>query len=231
MQQISAMDYIPWCGDDQELAGPSDHIPNPPILTGMTYNVRPIHCSSPSDFVVRNCDREGEYAQLKKELSDICQEKPRWLRIRIEDARTMTPIAYVDSDHHAGRGYVIVNETSPELVIFDVDEGIYQEVHIENVFYLGKDHASIPAFAIQCAVQGVKPSSFNIWSQETCEAFAEFLNTVCFNFEVANMRGETFFGDGVSRRDGLSLVCWLVLMGRAVQRKGNPIAYAHVEGE
>ena len=136
MQQISVMDYIPWCGDDQKLAGPSDHIPNPPILTGMTYNVRPIHCSSPSDFVVRNWDREGEYAQLKKELSDIYQEKPRWLT-----------------------------------------------------------------------------------------------NTVNFNFKVANMRGETFFGDGVSRRDGLSLVCWLVLMGRAVQRRGNPIAYAHVEGE
>ena len=225
------MDYIPWCGDNQEFAGPLDHIPNPPVLVGMTYNVRPIDCCSPSEFVVRNWDREGEYAQLKLELSEIYQEQPRWLRISIEDARTMTPIAYVDSDHHAGRGYVIVHETSPELVIFDVDDGIYQEVHIENAFYLGKDHASIPAFAIQCAVQGVRPPISNVWSQETCESFADFINTICINFEVANVRGETFFGDGVTRRDGLSLICWLVHMGKAIQRRGNPIAYAHVEGE
>ena len=75
MQQISAMDYIPWCGDDLELAGPYDHIPNPPIFTGMTYNVRPIHCSSPSDFVVRDWDREREYAQIKAELYEIYQEQ------------------------------------------------------------------------------------------------------------------------------------------------------------
>ena len=48
-----------------------------------------------------------------------------WLRIRVEDARTMTPIAYVDSDQNTERRYVIVHETNPELVVFDVDEGIY----------------------------------------------------------------------------------------------------------
>ena len=103
------MDQTPWCGDDLELAGPSDHIPNPPVLVGMTYNVRPIHCCSPSDFVVRNWDREGEYTQLKNELDEIYQGQPTWLRIRAEDARTMPPIAYVDSDHHTGRGYIIVH--------------------------------------------------------------------------------------------------------------------------
>ena len=42
-------------------------------------------------------------------------------------------------------------------------------------------------------------------------------------------QGETVFGDRVSRRDGLSLVCWLVLMGKAVQSRRNPTVYAHVE--
>ena len=147
--------------------GPSDHIPNPPVLVGITYNVRPIHCCSPSDFVVRNWDREGEYAQLKNELDEIHQGQPTWLRIRVDDAHTMTLIGYVDSEHQTGREYVIIHKANPKLMVFDVDEGIYQKVNVENVFYLGKDHARIPAFAIQCAVQGVKPPLFNIWNQET----------------------------------------------------------------
>ena len=225
------MDQVPWRGDDLELAGPYDHIPNLPIFTGMTYNVRPIHCSSPSDFVVRDWDREREYAQLKAELDEIYQEQPAWLRIKAEDVHTETPIAYVDSDHQAGRGYVIIHETNTELVISDVDEGIYLEVHVENVLYLGKDHACIPAFAIQCAVIVVKPPILNLWNRETCESFADFIDTICLNFEVANVRGETVFGDGVSRRDGSSLVCWMVLMGKAVQSRRNPIVFAHVDGE
>ena len=91
--------------------------------------------------LVRDWDREEEYAALKNELDEIYQEAPPWLRIRAEDAHTMTPIAYLDSEHQTGRGYIIIHETSSELVIFDVDEGIYLEVNLEKVFYLGKDHA------------------------------------------------------------------------------------------
>ena len=92
------MAQIPWSGDAQELAGLSDQTLNSPILVGMTYNVRPIHCCNSSDFVVRNWDREEEYPKLKNELDEIYQELPAWLRIRAEDAQTMTPIAYVDSE-------------------------------------------------------------------------------------------------------------------------------------
>ena len=176
------MDQTLWSGDDLKLTGPSDHIPDPPVLVGMTYNFRPIHCCSPSDFVVRNWGRKGEYAQFKNELDENYQGQPTWLRIRVEGVRTMTPIAYVDVDHQTGRGYVLVYERNLELVVFDVDEGIYQEVNVENVFYLGKDHARIPDFVIQCAVQRVNPPVFNIWSQETCESFADFNNTKCLNF-------------------------------------------------
>ena len=121
------------------------------------------HCCSPSDYVVRNWDWEEEYAQFKNELHEVYQEQPTWLRIREEDAHTMTPIAYVDSECQTGRGFVIIHETSPELVTFDVDEGIYQEVNIKNVFYLGKYHSQILAFSIPCVVQGVKPPSLNMW--------------------------------------------------------------------
>ena len=44
---------------------------NPPVLGGMTYNFRPIHCGSPSDFVVQNWDREQDYVVLKTELAEI----------------------------------------------------------------------------------------------------------------------------------------------------------------
>ena len=37
----------------------------------------------------------------------------------------MTPIAYVDSDDQTGRGYIFLHETSLELMVFDVDEGMY----------------------------------------------------------------------------------------------------------
>ena len=190
--KISEIEQPSWCGDDLEFAGPSDDIPNPPVFVGMTYNVRFIHCCSPSDFVVRNWDRAEEYGQLKGELDVIYQGQPTWLRIRVEDIHTMTPIAYLDSDHQTGRGYIIVHETNPELMVFDVDEGLFQEVNIENVFYLAKDHASIPAFAI---------------------------------------RGETAFGDGISRGDGWSLLCCLVFTGKAIQKRGNPIIYSHMESE
>ena len=78
----------------------------------MIYNVRPIHCYSPSDFVVRNWDREEK---LKNELDEIFQEQPAWLRMKIEDAHKMTPIDYVDSEYQTGREYVIMHETSPEF--------------------------------------------------------------------------------------------------------------------
>ena len=107
----------------------------------------------------------------------------------------------MDSDHQAGRGYIIIHETNPELVIFDVDEGIYLEVHDENVFYLGKDHARIPAFAVQRAVIGVKPPALNLWNRETCESFADFIDTICLNFEVANVRGKPFLVIGY--REGM----------------------------
>ena len=129
------------------------------------------------------------------------------------------------------RGYIIIYETSPELVVFNVDEGIYLEVNLEKVFYLGKDHARIPAFAIQCAVQGVKPPRFNIWSRETCECFTDFINTACINFEVGKISGEVAVGDGISQRDGWSLVEWLVFSGRATHVQGTSIIYSHMEEE
>ena len=150
------MSQTPWCGDAQELAGLSDQIPKPPISVGMSYDLRPMYCCSPSDFVARNWTREQEYIQLKTELDEIYREKPSWLRIREEDAPGMIRIAYVDSDDQTGRRYIFVHETSPELVVFDVDEGMYLDVDIENIFYLGKYHAEVPAFAIQCGVKGIK---------------------------------------------------------------------------
>ena len=143
------MAQTPWCGDDLELAGPSDQIPYPPIQVGMSYDFGTIYCCSPPDFVTRILDREEQYVVLKTDLAKIYQELPLWLRIRQENARKMTPISYVDSYKQTGRGYAIVHETSPELVVFDVDEGIYQDVNIENVFYLEKDHVEISAFAIK----------------------------------------------------------------------------------
>ena len=118
------MSHTPWSGDAQELAGLSEQILKPPIRVGMSYDLRPIYCCSPSDFVARNWNREQEYVQLKKELDEIYREKPSWLRIREEDAPRMIPIAYVDSDDQTGRGYIFFHETSPEVVVFDVDEGM-----------------------------------------------------------------------------------------------------------
>ena len=159
----------------------------------MTYRIRPIHCCCLSDIVVRNWDREGEYAQLKNELDEIYQGQPTWLRIRVEDARTVTPIAYVDSDNHTGRGYVIVHETNPELLVFNVDEGIYQEVNVENVFYLGKDHARIPAFAIQYAVQGVKPPPFQYLEARNLRVFRRFHQSYMVEFRNSQYpRGNRF---------------------------------------
>ena len=42
--------------------------------------------------------REREYAELKGELDKVYLEQTTWLRIKVEDVHTATPIAYVDSD-------------------------------------------------------------------------------------------------------------------------------------
>ena len=223
------MAQTPWHGDAQELAGSSDQIPEPPISVGMSYDLRPIYCCSPSDFVARNWSREQEYVQLKTELDEIYRERPSWLRIREEDAPLMVPIAYVNSDDQTGRGYIFVHETRPEVVVFDVDEGMYLDVDIANIFYLGKDHAQVPAFAIQCGVRGIKPPSGNLWSREICESFADLINTPSIHFQPAIISGETFMGDGISRRDGWSLQTWLMFTGRGIYNPGYTSVYPHLE--
>ena len=179
--------------------------------------------------MARNWNREQEYVQLKKELDEIYREKPSWLRIREEDAPRMIPIAYVDSDDQTGRGYIFFHETSPEVVVFDVDAGMYLDVDIANLFYLGKDHAEIPACAIQCGVKVIKPPSGNLWNPETCESFSELINTPCVHFQPAIINAETFVGDGISRRVVRSLQTWLMFTGKGIYNPGYTSVYPHLE--
>ena len=60
-----------WCGNAQELSGPSDQIPNLLIYLEITYNLKPSYSPSPSDFVARIWNREKDYIHLETELTVI----------------------------------------------------------------------------------------------------------------------------------------------------------------
>ena len=167
--------------------------------------------------------------KLKEQKEILClfncrNKKPGRIRQNV-------PIAYADSSDQTGWGYVIVHETSPELVVFSHEE-IYQDVSIENVFYLGKEHAEFPAFTIRYGVQGIKPPSLNIWSHETCESFFDLIYTACLHFQPSIIiNGETVMGNTISRRDGWSLRTWLVAAGKGTYDAGDIRIYPHMEGE
>ena len=107
---------------------------------------------------------------------------------------------------------------------------VRRDVDIGNIFYLG-DHAEVSGFAIQCEVKGVKPPSCSIWNWETCDSFADLINTTCVHFQPAISNGETFMGDGISRRDGWSLQTWLVFTRKGLHDRGNFTIYSHMEAE
>ena len=124
----------------------------------------------------------------------------------------MTPIKYIDFY---------------DLLRLEED----QDVRLENVFFLRKDHAKILAFAIQCGIQGVKPPSNNIWIQETFDSFANMINTTCLNFEARKIKGEAVMGSAISRRGDWLLHTWLTATGNALHDPENNNAYPYVETE
>ena len=91
------------------------------------------------------------------ELREVYTEKPDWLRLRDMHISRHIPVAYISEDDWIDRGYVATELADDQCVVYDADDGSFDFVHTRNLFRLGIDQASVPAFCSKLAVTGVRP--------------------------------------------------------------------------
>ena len=73
-------------------------------------------------------------------------------------------MAYISEDDWVGRGYVAVEMADDHCIVCDPDDGSFDFMKTVNLFRLGIDLASIPAFSSKFAVAVVRPRDATTWS-------------------------------------------------------------------
>ena len=219
-----------WIGDEEELATEQDQIPPQGLTVGYCYEVLPLSAYSPSDFSVRLRDRQSQNLSLMGELREVYAAKPSWLRLQGADISRYIPVAYVSDDDWIGRGYLAVEMADDHCVVHDPDDGSFDFIKIANLFRLGVDHASIPAFSSKFAVAGVRPKDTTMWSPEVCLAFKERVMTSSIFVQVELAREGTILGQARCNQDGF-FYAWLAFNNHARLSSQRGRLYPYLEEE
>ena len=220
-----------WTGVEGELATEQSQIPPQDLEVGHCYQVLPLSAYSPSDFTVRLRDSQEKYLSLVNELREIYVAKPNWLRLRDSDLSRHIPVAYISRDDWIGRGYVAMELADNQCVIYDADDGSFDFIDVDNLFRLGIDHASVPAFCSRMALAGVRPRVESMWSQQVCSAFKEkTMNSPLF-VQVELIREETVMVQARSETDGFFLDAWLAFSNLSRLSGNRAKLYPYLEEE
>ena len=142
------------------------------------------------------------------ELREVYAVKPGWLRLQCADASRHIPVVYVSNDDWIGRGYVAMELANNHCVVYDADDGSLDFINNNNLFRLGIDQTSVPAFSSKFAVAGVRPKGATMWSTEVCLAFREKAMSSSIFVQVESTREGTVLGQARCNADGF-LDAWL----------------------
>ena len=140
-------------------------------------------------------------------------------------------MAYVGEDDWIGRGYVAMELVDDQCVIYDADDGSFDFVNIGNIFRLGFDHASVPAFCSRMALAGVRPRAESMWSQQVCSAFKEKIMNSTLFVQVELIREETVIVQARSETDGFFLDAWLAFSNLGRLSSNRATLYPYLEEE
>ena len=116
-------------------------------------------------------------------------------------------------------------------VVYNADDGSFDFIENNNLFRLGIDHASIPAFSSKFAVAGVRPRDATMWASEVCLAFKEKSMSSSIFLQVESAREETVLGQARCNADGFFFEAWLVFNNYAHLSGPRGMLYPYIEEE
>ena len=220
-----------WTGTEGELATEQNQIPPQDLEAGRCYQVLPLSAYSPSDFTARRRDNQEKYLSLMSELREVYSTKPLWLKLRDEDISRHIPVAYISEDDWIGRGYITMELADNQCVIHDPDDGSFDFIDVGNIFRLGVDHASVPAFSSRMAVAGVRPRDGQMWSRQVCSAIKERIMSSPLFVQVELVREESVVVQARCEAGGFFLDAWLAFNNFGRLSSNRATLYPYLDEE